>query len=336
MLQNWGCGNPVSYLKMPQNIWMKGAQSFTPGADCWASTSTASDGLSLGTTHAAEWAHTACSRRGGMIDKCFPSPLGYRQRASLTAGWGNRNAGRWAGSLQSVQVKAGDAKPTAPAVLAHAAPVASKPHEEEGTRMNCDQAGFVQKAGPGWGMHEGEIPESGTNKPIPLDSPWQGFLQRCPHYFTIQPLLVCNFQTSETYTQWFLEWASILPTLTREGQTGGKLCSTSNSFPARFQHLAWPTQQRKLPGSSWNPGCGLEKSDIMHAVANKISNKILPPKKYWEKKVREAGNRSNLQTSASLPISSSPGEDTFAFTDSKAQVFIRSKVPQAWMQNCWA
>lgn len=168
MLQNWGCGNPVSYLKMPQNIWMKGAQSFAPGADCWASTSTASDGLSLGTTHAAEWAHTACSRRGGMIDKCFPSPLGYRQWASLAAGWGSRNAGRWAGSLQSVQVKAGDAKPTAPAVLAHAAPVASKPHEEEGTRMNCDQAGFVQKAGPGWGVHEGEIPESGTNKPIPL------------------------------------------------------------------------------------------------------------------------------------------------------------------------
>lgn len=137
-----------------------------------------------------------------------------------------------------MQVKAGDAKPTAPAGLAHAAPVASKPHEEEGTRMNCDQAGFVQKAGPGWGVHEGEIPESSTNKPIPLDSPWQGFLQRCPHYFTIQPLLVCNFQTSETYTQRFLEWASILPTLTREGQTGGKLCSTSNSFPARFQHLA--------------------------------------------------------------------------------------------------
>lgn len=165
-----------------------------------------------------------------------------------------------------------------PAVLTHAAPLASKPHEEEGTRLNCDQTAFCPES---W-ARLGCVPRGNARKQHKQGhSPWfhtgRGFHQQCQHYFAIQPLLVCSFQTSEFYTQWFLEWASILPTLTRESQTGGKLCSTSNSFPARFQHLAWPTQQRKLPGSSWNPGCGLRKSDIMHAVKNKISNKIFHP-----------------------------------------------------------
>lgn len=239
-------------------------------------------------------------------DKCFPSPLEYQQPASLAAGWGSRHTARWAGSPRGVQVEAGDASYQLHWLMQLLWP------------QNLLKRGpgwtVTKKAGPGWGVHKGEMPKAAQTSLFPFIPHWQGFLQRCQWYFAIQPLLVCSFQTSEFYTQWFLEWASILPTLTREGQTGGELCSTSNSFPARFQHLAWPTQQRKLPGSSWNPGCGLGKSDIIHVVANKFSNKIFLTRKILEKNAREAGNRSHLRTSALLPISSRPEENTFAFT----------------------
>lgn len=36
------------------------------------------------------------------------------------------------------------------------------------TRLSCDQAAFVQKTGPGWGVQKGEMPEISTNKPILL------------------------------------------------------------------------------------------------------------------------------------------------------------------------
>lgn len=104
---------------------MKGAQSFTPAVDCWASTSTASDGFSLGMTHTAEGAHTACSRTG--------SPdWQLSQRNAFPALWNISSELFW--QLNEAHWEMGRSREPAgcagqgrgcqvPAALAHAAPL---------------------------------------------------------------------------------------------------------------------------------------------------------------------------------------------------------------------
>lgn len=73
----------------------------------------------------------------------------------------------------------------------------------------------------------------------------------------------CSSQTLEICTRWLLEWASILPTLKEQGQTGVKLCSTSGSFPVSLQCLAQCAQRQKAVCSNQSPACRLRKPEII-------------------------------------------------------------------------
>lgn len=105
----------------------------------------------------------------------------------------------------------------------------------------------------------------------------------------------------------------------------GNFVPPPTHFPPGFSTWLDPRSRESCQVPAETLAVGSESQTLCMLQQTKSAIKSSPLGNIGKKNVREAGNRSHLRTSASLPISSSPREDTFTFTDSKAQVFYQEQ-----------
>ena len=112
----------------------------------------------------------------------------------LGEGGGALRDGEGAASPWGAQVKAGTARKHRTGFIGScsSSDMASKPHKEEGTKLNCDQAGFVQKAGQGWGVHERKAPAKQHEQ---ARTPGCSSSFTLAGLFSVMPALFCHSAT---------------------------------------------------------------------------------------------------------------------------------------------